>query len=55
MSEDKPRYKGKRYSVMLYKLTADKIEKLAETEGRSFSQMLGKLIEEALEQREKNT
>ncbi len=42
----------KRYSVVLPVSVANKLEALAEEEGRSYSQMIARLIEKALEQKE---
>jgi predicted DNA-binding ribbon-helix-helix protein len=53
MSVEKRKYKGVRHSVVLTTPTAEKITLLAKEEGRSISQMIAKLCEESLENREK--
>jgi predicted DNA-binding protein len=55
MAAEKRKYKGIRYSVVLAKATAERVEALAQSEGRSISQMIAKLVEDSLVSRNVNT
>jgi predicted DNA-binding protein len=44
--------RGKRYSVVLSKPVGERVEVLASQEGRSISQMIARLVEECINNRE---
>ena len=49
------KYKGKRYTIVLNKGIADKVEALADKEDRSISQTIARLVEAGLDSLEDKT
>lgn len=46
------KYRGLRFSIVLQKPVAEKVKAFAESEGRPLSQMIARLVDEAIAARE---